>query len=73
MPQTLTYLINDVAHRYGRVQVRRAGYCRCRGDETLLTGLLNTHSLQALQLVQLAPTVPLSAKVRPRQRRHQVG
>ncbi|OZV84404.1 hypothetical protein CA850_00645 [Micromonospora echinospora] len=62
VPQTLTYLIKDVARRYGRVQVRPAGCCLCSDDETLLTELLNTRSLQALQLVQLAPTVLASAK-----------
>ncbi|MEU4481723.1 helicase-associated domain-containing protein [Micromonospora sp. NPDC023966] len=62
MPQTLTYLINDVARRYGRVQVRPAGCCLCSDDETLLTEILNTRSLQALHLVRLAPTVLASAK-----------
>ncbi|MFY1674099.1 helicase-associated domain-containing protein [Plantactinospora sp. WMMB334] len=62
VPQTLTYLINDVARRYGRVQVRAAGCCLCSDDETLLTELLNTRSLQALHLVRLAPTVLASAK-----------
>ncbi|MFE9202548.1 helicase-associated domain-containing protein [Micromonospora sp. NPDC007230] len=62
VPQTLTYLINDVARRYGRVQVRPAGCCLCSADETLLTEILNTRSLQALHLVRLAPTVLASAK-----------
>ncbi|MEW2383025.1 helicase-associated domain-containing protein [Micromonospora sp. NPDC047707] len=62
VPQTLTYLINDVARRYGRVQVRPAGCCLRSDDETLLTEILNTRSLQALHLVRLAPTVLASAK-----------
>ncbi|MEO3779929.1 helicase-associated domain-containing protein [Micromonospora sp. B11E3] len=62
VPQTLTYLINDVARRYGRVQVRPAGCCLCSDDETLLTEILNTRSLQALHLVRLAPTVLATAK-----------
>ncbi|MGX6601901.1 helicase-associated domain-containing protein [Micromonosporaceae bacterium Da 78-11] len=59
VPQTLTYLIEDVARRHGRVQVRPAGSCLCSDDETLLTEILNTRSLQ---LVRLAPTVLVSAK-----------
>ncbi|MEH1011813.1 helicase-associated domain-containing protein [Micromonospora sp. CPCC 206060] len=62
VPQTLTYLINDVARRYGRIQVRPAGCCLCSDDETLLTEILNTRSLQALHLVRLTPTVLASAK-----------
>jgi hypothetical protein len=62
VPQTLAYLIGDVARRYGRVQVRPAGCCLCSDDETLLTEILNTRSLQALHLVRLAPTVLASAK-----------
>ncbi len=62
VPQTLTYLIDDVARRYGAVQVRPTGCCLCSGDETLLTEILHTRSLQALKLVRLAPTVLASAK-----------
>jgi hypothetical protein len=62
VPQTLTYLINDVARRYGLVEVRPTGCCLCSDDETLLTEILNTRSLQALHLVRLAPTVLASAK-----------
>jgi hypothetical protein len=62
VPQTLTYLIDDVARRYGQVQVRPTGCCLCSDDGTLLTELLHTRSLQALNLVRLAPTVLASAK-----------
>ncbi|GAA0896629.1 hypothetical protein GCM10009558_084690 [Virgisporangium aurantiacum] len=62
LPQTLAYLIDDVARRYGQVQVRPAGCCLCSDDETLLTEILHTRSLQALHLVRLAPTVLASAK-----------
>jgi hypothetical protein len=62
VPQTLTYLIDDVSRRHGRVQVRPAGCCLCSDDETLLTEILHTRSLQALHLVRLAPTVLASAK-----------
>lgn len=60
VPQTLTYLIEDVGRRYGEVQVRPAVCCLC-SDETLLTEILNTRSLRALALVRLAPTVLVSA------------
>ncbi|MFC7532210.1 helicase-associated domain-containing protein [Actinoplanes sp. GCM10030250] len=62
VPQTLTYLIEDVARRHGRVQVRPAGCCLCSDDETLLTEILNTRSLRSLSLARLAPTVLVSAK-----------
>ncbi|MEH1125787.1 helicase-associated domain-containing protein [Micromonospora sp. CPCC 206061] len=62
VPQTLAYLIDDVARRYGRVQVRPTGCCLCSEDEVLLTEILNTRSLQSLHLVRLAPTVLASAR-----------
>jgi len=62
VPQTLAYLIDDVARRHGRVQVRPAGCCLCSDDETLLTEILHTRSLRALHLVRLARTVLASAK-----------
>ena len=62
VPQSLAYLIDDVARRYGRVHVRPAGCCLCSDDETLLTEILHTRSLRSLHLVRLAPTVLASAK-----------
>lgn len=62
VPQTLVYLIDDVARRYGRVQVHPTGCCLRSDDETLLTEILNTRSLRTLHLVRLAPTVLASAK-----------
>lgn len=62
VPQTLTYLIDDVARRYGKMQVRPTGCCLTSEDETLLTEILHTRSLKALQLVRLAPTVLASTK-----------
>jgi hypothetical protein len=62
VPQALTYLIDDVARRYGRVQVRPTGCCLTSDDETLLTEILHTRSLKALHLIRLAPTVLASAK-----------
>lgn len=60
VPQPLAYLIDDVARRYGRVQVRPTGCCLCSDDEALLTEILHTRSLRALRLVRLAPTVLVS-------------
>lgn len=62
VPQTLAYLIDDVARRYGQVQVRPTGCCLCSDDETLLTEILHTRPLKSLGLVRLAPTVLASAK-----------
>ncbi|BEL09314.1 helicase-associated domain-containing protein [Actinoplanes sichuanensis] len=62
LPQTLDYLLDDVARRYGQVQVRPAGCCLCSEDETLLTEILHTRALKTLELVRLAPTVLVSAK-----------
>ncbi|SFE62528.1 Helicase conserved C-terminal domain-containing protein [Actinoplanes philippinensis] len=62
VPQTLSYLIDDLARRYGRVQVRPTGSCLCSEDTTLLTEIRNTRSLRPLGLVALAPTVLASAK-----------
>jgi XPB/Ssl2-like helicase family protein len=65
VPQILTYLIEDVARRHGRVQVRPAGCCLCSDDETLLTEILNTRALKDLGLARLAPTVLVSTKSQP--------
>ncbi|WP_328459358.1 helicase-associated domain-containing protein [Actinoplanes sp. NBC_00393] len=62
LPQPLTYLVNDVARRHGQVQVRPVGCCLCSEDEALLSEILATRSLKALQLVRLAPTVLASGK-----------
>jgi hypothetical protein len=62
VPQTLTYLIDDVARRHGRVQVRPVGCCLSSDDEPLLTEILHARSLKDLKLVRLAPTVLASAK-----------
>lgn len=62
LPQALDYLIEDVGRRHGRIRVQPAGCCLCGDDEALLTEILHTRSLAALQLVRLAPTVLASAK-----------
>ena len=60
VPQSLTYLIDDVARRHGRLRVgSSASYLRC-DDEALLTELLATKKVEVLKLRRLAPTVVTS-------------
>ena len=60
VPQSLTYLVDDVARRHGRLRVGSSGsYLRC-DDEALLTELLATKRADLLGLRRLAPTVVTS-------------
>ena len=57
VPQPLTYLVEDVARRHGRVRVGVASaYIRC-DDETTLTEILTDRKTAGLRLRRLAPTV----------------
>ncbi|MCA1713143.1 MAG: helicase C-terminal domain-containing protein, partial [Actinobacteria bacterium] len=57
VPQSLTYLIDDVARRHGRLRVGSAvSYLRC-DDEALLTEVLAAKRTASLRLRRLAPTV----------------
>jgi hypothetical protein len=57
VPQPLTYLVEDVARRHGRVRVGVASaYIRC-DDETTLTEILTHRKTAGLRLRRLAPTV----------------
>ncbi|MGH3797110.1 MAG: helicase-associated domain-containing protein [Pseudonocardiaceae bacterium] len=56
VPQPLEYLITDVARRHGQVRVRGMRSCVI-GDETSITEILHTRSLNRLHLGRLAPTV----------------
>ena len=57
VPQSLTYLIDDVAKRHGRMRVGAStSYIRC-DDEALLSELLATKQTALLGLRRLAPTV----------------
>jgi hypothetical protein len=57
VPQALTYLIDDLARRHGRLRVGTAtSYLRC-DDEALLTEILATKQAVLLKLRRLAPTV----------------
>lgn len=60
IPQALTYLIDDVARRHGRVRVGSASaYLRC-DDESLVAQLLADRRTASLRLRRLAPTVVVS-------------
>jgi hypothetical protein len=61
VPQALTYLIDDVARRHGRLRVgTAASYLRC-DDEALLSEVLAAKKSAVLKLRRLAPTVVTSA------------
>ena len=61
VPQPLTYLIDDVARRHGRIRVGAASaYLRC-DDEALLAELLADRRAAGLRLRRLAPTVLAAA------------
>lgn len=64
VPQPLSYLIDDVARRHGRLRVGAASaYLRC-DDDALLTELLADRRASGLRLRRLAPTV-LAAQTEP--------
>jgi hypothetical protein len=57
VPQTLTYLIDDVARRHGGLRVGAAGAYLRSEDENLLAEVLADRRLSSLALRRLAPTV----------------
>ncbi|WP_133847440.1 helicase-associated domain-containing protein [Labedaea rhizosphaerae] len=60
VPQGLTYLIDDVARRHGRLRAGSAlSFLRC-DDEVLLTEVLTHASAARLELRRIAPTVAVS-------------
>ena len=62
IPQSLTYLIDDVARRHGRMRVGIAStYLRC-DDEALLSEVLAARKTAPLRLRRLAPTVLVSGQ-----------
>jgi XPB/Ssl2-like helicase family protein len=64
VPQPLTYLIDDVARKHGRLRVGAASaYVRC-DDDALLDEILADKRSAALRLRRLAPTV-LAAQADP--------
>ncbi|MGW3609037.1 helicase-associated domain-containing protein [Micromonospora sp. NPDC005163] len=57
VPQGLTYLVDDVARKHGRLRVGLAGAYLRSDDETLLSEVLADRRLESLTLRRLAPTV----------------
>ncbi|HUR52053.1 MAG TPA: helicase-associated domain-containing protein [Mycobacteriales bacterium] len=61
VPQALTYLVDDVARRHGRLRVgASSSYLRC-DDQALLDEVLASKLAVPLKLRRLAPTVVTSA------------
>ncbi len=57
VPQALSYLVDDVARRHGRLRVGAASaYLRC-DDEALLAQVLADRATEPLRLRRIAPTV----------------
>jgi hypothetical protein len=57
VPQALSYLVDDVARRHGRMRVgETSAYLRC-DDEGLLSEVLAAKNTSALRFRRLAPTV----------------
>ncbi|MBO3674279.1 helicase C-terminal domain-containing protein [Streptomyces sp. NEAU-YJ-81] len=64
VPQPLTYLVNDVARKHGRLRIGTASaYLRC-DDDALLAEILADRRSAGLRLRRLAPTV-LAAQAPP--------
>jgi hypothetical protein len=61
VPQTLGYLIGDVARRHGAVRVAAVASCLRSPDTALLAEIAADKRLRALKLRALAPTVLASA------------
>jgi len=57
LPQTLTYLLDDVARRHGVVRASTVGCCLRSDDTTLLAEIERDKRLRKLGLRLLAPTV----------------
>ncbi|HVE25492.1 MAG TPA: helicase-associated domain-containing protein, partial [Sporichthya sp.] len=61
VPQPLTYLVDDVARRHGRIRVGTAdAYLRC-DDESVISELVNDRRAVKLGLRKLAPTVAIAS------------
>jgi Helicase conserved C-terminal domain/WYL domain len=60
VPQPLSYLIDDVARRHGRIRIGIAGaYVRC-DDDAVLNEVLADRRVESLRLRRLAPSVLVS-------------
>ncbi|MBA3745302.1 helicase-associated domain-containing protein, partial [Sporichthya sp.] len=61
VPQPLTYLVDDVARRHGRIRVGTAdAYLRC-DDEAVIAELVSDRRAVKLGLRKLAPTVAIAS------------
>jgi hypothetical protein len=60
VPQSLTYLVDDVARRFGVLRVGQAESFLRSDDETALTELLHDPRAASLRLRRIAPTVVVS-------------
>ncbi len=60
VPQSLTYLIDDVSRRFGTLRAGHADSFLRSDDETALTELLHAPGADALRLRRIAPTVLIS-------------
>ena len=60
MPQSLTYLVDDVSRRFGTLRAGHAEAFLRSDDETALTELLHAPGADALRLRRIAPTVVIS-------------
>uniref|UniRef100_UPI00202463FE helicase-associated domain-containing protein n=1 Tax=Frankia sp. CiP1_Cm_nod1 TaxID=2897160 RepID=UPI00202463FE len=66
VPQTLDYLVDDVARRHGRLRAGpAASYLRC-DDTAVLSEVVASRRTQALGLRRIAPTVVISALPMPK-------
>ena len=75
VPQPLSYLIDDVARRHGRIRIGLAGsYVRC-DDDGLLNEVLADRRVESLRMRRLAPSVLVSplAPDRVAERLREVG
>jgi len=57
VPQALTYLVNDVARRFGQLRVTATACCLRSDDVSLLAEVVASRPAKALGLRLLAPTV----------------
>ena len=60
MPQSLTYLVDDVSRRFGTLRAGHAESFLRSDDETALAELLHAPGADALRLRRIAPTVVIS-------------
>ena len=60
VPQSLTYLVDDVSRRFGTLRVGHAESFLRSDDETALTELMHASGAGSLRLRRIAPTVVIS-------------